>query len=281
MSNLEPEEPVLSCPVRGCAVPLPWTDRSLRCARGHAFDRARSGYCNLLQPQDKRSKHPGDSRDAVLARRRSWERGIGQGLIDAVAENVGSRIRKGGRLLDVGSGDGFLLHALACRLELQGWGLDISTPAAEAACRAFPREHWIVANGDRRLPFLDHSLSLVTSITSRRNAPEFRRVLLPDGLLVLVVPAPDDLAELREAVLGEALEKDRAASALTTLQSDFDLDFELAVRSKHELDSEALADLLSGSYQGARHAAQQRFRAVDRMEVTVSYRVLGLRPKRS
>lgn len=280
MSDLEPEEPVLSCPVRGCAVPVPWTDKSLRCARGHAFDRARSGYCNLLQPQDKRSKHPGDTRDSVLARRRSWERGMGRALIDGMVEYLASRIGKGGRLLDVGSGDGFLLNELASRLDVEGWGLDISTPAAEAAARAFPRERWIVANGDRRLPFLDHSLSVVTSITSRRNAPEYRRVLRSDGLLMLVVPAPDDLAELREVVLGEALARDRVASALTTLHEDFDLDRELSVRSKYELDSEGLADLLRGSYQGARHAAQQRFRTVDRMEVTVSYQVLGLRPKR-
>jgi len=279
LSDLQSEEPVLSCPVRGCGVPLPWTDKSLRCAGGHAFDRARSGYCNLLQPQDKRSKHPGDSRDSVLARRRSWERGMGRALVEGMVEYLSSRTLRGGRLLDVGSGDGFLLHELACRLGLEGWGLDISTPAAEAAARAFPSERWIVANGDRRMPFLDRSFSLVSSITSRRNAPEFRRVLRDDGLLVLVVPAPDDLNELRHAVLGEALEKDRASSARTSLHEHFEVDCELSVRSKHELDAEGLADLLRGSYQGARHAAQERFRSVERMEVTVSYQVLALRPK--
>ena len=40
-----------------------------------AFDVARSGYVNLLQPQDKRSKTPGDTPEAVAARRRFLDRG--------------------------------------------------------------------------------------------------------------------------------------------------------------------------------------------------------------
>ena len=37
------------------------------CPRGHSFDVARSGYINLLQPQERRSRNPGDSADAVAA----------------------------------------------------------------------------------------------------------------------------------------------------------------------------------------------------------------------
>jgi hypothetical protein len=34
-------------------------------ARGHSFDIARSGYINLLQPQERRARRPGDATDAV------------------------------------------------------------------------------------------------------------------------------------------------------------------------------------------------------------------------
>ena len=46
------------------------------CARGHSFDFARSGYINLLQVQERRAKDPGDSLEAMAARRRLHERGV-------------------------------------------------------------------------------------------------------------------------------------------------------------------------------------------------------------
>ena len=45
---------MLACSVRGCGRPLEKNDRALVCARGHSYDIARSGYVNLLQPQDRR-----------------------------------------------------------------------------------------------------------------------------------------------------------------------------------------------------------------------------------
>jgi len=56
---------VLACSVRGCGLPLTRRDRALVCSAGHAFDIARSGYINLLQPQDRRSLVAGDSKTAV------------------------------------------------------------------------------------------------------------------------------------------------------------------------------------------------------------------------
>ena len=60
---------MLQCPVRDCHMALVREERRLFCQRGHSFDVARSGYINLLQPQDRRSKHPGDTVAAVAARR--------------------------------------------------------------------------------------------------------------------------------------------------------------------------------------------------------------------
>ena len=61
---------LLLCPVRGCHLALTREEKRVVCARGHSFDIARSGYINLLQPQERRSKNPGDTADAVAARRR-------------------------------------------------------------------------------------------------------------------------------------------------------------------------------------------------------------------
>src|SRR5450755_3800076 len=55
----------LLCTVRGCRRPLSRESNRFVCERGHSFDVARSGYLNLLQPQDRRSANPGDSKEAV------------------------------------------------------------------------------------------------------------------------------------------------------------------------------------------------------------------------
>ncbi len=108
----------LLCPVRGCRRPLARGEGWLECPAHHRFDLARSGYCNLLQPQDRRSPHPGDSPAAVAARRRLFDAGHGDWLVPhlqgavAVMEGLGlPRHRRA--ILDVGCGEGFYLAALA------------------------------------------------------------------------------------------------------------------------------------------------------------------------
>jgi len=59
--------PVLLCPVRDCHLALGREERRVVCARGHSFDIARSGYINVLLPQDRRSKQPGDTAAALFS----------------------------------------------------------------------------------------------------------------------------------------------------------------------------------------------------------------------
>ncbi len=59
---------ILACSVRGCHLGLVRQSRVFVCPRRHTFDIARSGYVNLLQPQDRRSPNAGDSKDALAAR---------------------------------------------------------------------------------------------------------------------------------------------------------------------------------------------------------------------
>src|SRR5512141_2755706 len=97
----------LVCPVRGCRAPLTLdrTGRIWACSKHHAFDRARSGYINLLQPQDRRSRKPGDSRETARARRRAADAGLDAPVLDEVLREVdGLPTRKGRRvaILDVG-----------------------------------------------------------------------------------------------------------------------------------------------------------------------------------
>ena len=104
--------PPLACSVRGCGRPLSREERRLICTEGHAFDIARSGYISLLQPQDRRSPAPGDSKEAVAARARLLAAGIGGAAIHAIVTHVPD----GPAPLvavDLGCGSGELLGALA------------------------------------------------------------------------------------------------------------------------------------------------------------------------
>ena len=270
----------LVCPVRGCSNALCWEHAHAFCSRGHLFDRGKSGYCNLLQVQDRRSKNPGDTKAAVLARRRTLGRGLGEPLRDAIEARVAAwGIPPRVVVLDAGCGDGYYLNALCNRFGFDGWGVDISQPAIDAAAHAYPGARWLVANADRTMPFADGSFDLITSITARKNPREFRRLLAPGGHLLVAVAHEDDQKELRGALFGEVPDSDRAGATVALFEPLFELEDESVVSSKVLLDPHALKDLLTGSYRGERFSAKEALAELTALEVTLSYRVLSFRVK--
>jgi 23S rRNA (guanine745-N1)-methyltransferase len=234
--------PQLLCTVRDCHQPLAREERRVICPRGHAFDIAGSGYINLLQPQERRSKNPGDSLEAVAARRRFLDRGHAQPLLDAIREIAG--LLKPAATLDAGCGEGYYLGSLG-----QGSGIDISTAAIDLAARRYPQCQWIVANADRFIPYADASFDLILSITGRMNANEFRRV--GRGHLLVAVSAPDDLRELR----GEG--RDRVQRTVETFAPSFQLVKRERVSTVAELSAGEARDLLTATYR-PREAPPQR-----------------------
>lgn len=264
----------------------PSTDgRAFVCASRHSFDVARSGYLNLLQPQDSRSRRPGDSRDALLARRRISEAGLQPPVAAEVLRELAGSVPAGrvSAVLDVGCGDGSLLAALSAATPISAHGLDISVAAIElAAARRLAGATWVVANADRGVPWADSSFDCVVSVTARRNGPEFARVLAPGGFAVVAVPAEDDLIELRGALLGAGTRKDRACSVARELAPDLELVSRTTIRSSALLDPPVLHDLLAATYRGARSRESARASTLPPMTVTASRDVLIFRrPPRS
>src|SRR5262245_39977021 len=135
---------MLLCPVRDCHEALLREERRVLCPQGHSFDVARSGYINLLQPQERRSKQPGDTAAAVAARRRLHDRGVTEPLLQGIGEILAAA--PGDIVLDAGCGDGFYLGSLARKTGFDACGVDISFRAVDAAARRYPGCQWIVAN---------------------------------------------------------------------------------------------------------------------------------------
>jgi 23S rRNA (guanine745-N1)-methyltransferase len=254
---------MLLCPVRNCQMALEREERRLLCPRGHSFDVARSGYINLLQPQERRSKRPGDTVAAVEARRRLHDRGVTRPLLNAIAEIAAARPCD--VVLDAGCGDGFYLGSLAHQTGFSAHGVDISVPAIDAAARRYRECEWIVANADRLLPYADGSFSIVLSITARMNSSEFRRVLREDGRLVVALPAPDDLVELRGAG------HDRGSRTVDTFANDFTLADRRRVTTTADLGAAAVHDVLYSIYR------PMRSQPVEAMRVTFSLDLLLFR----
>ncbi len=238
----------------------------MQCGRGHSFDFARSGYINFLQPQERRSKQPGDTLEAVAARRRLRDdRGVTEPLLAGIAEMIGARSTD--VVLDAGCGDGFYLGSLARQAGFDAHGVDISTAAVDAAARRYPSCEWIVANADRFLPYANRTFSLILCITARMNAGEFQRVLREDGRVLVALPAPEDLIELRGAG------RDRVARTVEAFAGGFVLADQRRVATAADLDAEGVVDVLHSIYRPL------RAKPVESMRVTFSLDLLLFLPR--
>jgi 23S rRNA (guanine745-N1)-methyltransferase len=148
--------------------------------------------------------------------------------------------------------------------------VDISIPAVNAAARKYPaaegRFEWIVANADRFVPYADRSFSIVMSITARMNAAEFRRVLHDDGRLLVAIPSPEDLIELR----GTGRD-DRITRTLETFAQGFTLVEQRRAATTADLDAAGVQDVLNSVYR------PKRSQPVEAMRVTLSLDLLLFR----
>ena len=256
---------MLICTVRNCQLPLRREEHRVVCGKGHSFDIARSGYINLLQPQDRRSKNPGDTAKAIAARRRIHDSGVTAPLLAGLEAFARPSIDD--VVLDAGSGEGFFLGSLAAHFGCSAHGVDISIPAVDSAAKRYPQCEWIVANADRYLPYSKASFSLVLSITGRLNASEFRRVLQPDGRLIVAVPAPDDLIEIRGKGRNRVEHTIAAAENFSLIQRE-------RIAASAEFDAAAVNDVMHSIYRPLRSEPLRAMRLTFSLDL-LEYRRTG------
>jgi 23S rRNA (guanine745-N1)-methyltransferase len=186
----------LSCPV--CAAPLHPTEAALRCPAGHSFDRAHHGYVDLAGPH---VTHPGDTAQMVAARVALLAAGhfdpLADALVAAAERYAPARAYHDGLVVDVGAGTGYYLAALLeHRPSDHGLALDVSKPALRRAAAAHPRAAAARADAWRHLPVAYGVATVALNVFAPRSGAELRRILRPDGVLLVVTPAAGHLAEL-------------------------------------------------------------------------------------
>jgi len=262
----------LLCPLD--QLPLRLGEQGLCCPAGHSYDRAKSGYVNLLPVQNKRSKDPGDSKAMVAARRAFLDQGHYAPIATAVTRGTTQLLPLPDsaapalhvlNVLDAGCGEGYYLSLLRQALQQQGQasdglGLDISKWAVQAASKRSRAIDWVVGS-NAAIPAPDRLFDLLLCLFGFPVAAEFARVLKPGGLLLLADAGPDHLIELRRILYPEIHPySDSRAEGI----DGFRLAREQALQFRFRLDDNAAVQALlamtphihKAAYAGRQAAAQ-------------------------
>jgi 23S rRNA (guanine745-N1)-methyltransferase len=179
--------------------------KSLICSKNHTFDFAKQGYVNLLtRPSNSQYK-----KELFEARRKiimesSLYTSMHKTIAKVIKDHTDVSI-KPFMVVDVGCGEGSHLQKILeeCMIPaMTGVGFDISKEGIAMAAKRYENQIWLV--GDlANSPFADQSFHVILNILSPSNYKEFKRILVEDGLVIKVVPRPDYLKELREALFDD------------------------------------------------------------------------------
>ncbi|MEW9796834.1 putative RNA methyltransferase [Alteromonas sp. CYL-A6] len=195
------------CPL--CQHPLTTETTMARCENGHTFDRARSGYFNLLPVQFKKSRSPGDDKTMLTARRQFHSSDgylpLKRALLDAMVAHWPATTPD--VLFESGCGEGsylaYLREGLIERgITVSGAGCDIAKPAVEMASKAFRENQFVVAS-NVNLPVADGAVGAMLQVFAPGSTKEYHRVIAPGGLLITVDPGPAHLSEIKQRVYRE------------------------------------------------------------------------------
>ena len=283
---------ILQCPV--CRNPLLNSADGYKCSNSHTFDASREGYVNLLLVHKKNSKEPGDNKEMIQSRRRFLDLGLYNGISNGINEAVANNLPEAGKvrafnILDAGCGEGFYLKRLKEFLAqrpgtpapVDYYGVDISKVAVRQATQRDRTMDWFVA-GIKDLPFAQSSLDMILNVFSPADIPEFSRVLMETGGLLIVSPGPRHLNGLREIIYPKA--REHAPSTITEEAKQlFSLSSETRINYQIELTCrEAIMDLLAMTpyFWNIDLKTKARVETLDRLALDVDIEIRVLKKRR-
>lgn len=223
---------MLICPL--CKTKLLEEPKRFCCMQGHAYDKAKSGYVNLLIGSS--SKSHGDDEAMILSRHRFLTQGHYDPLRDALIKIT--QELKITSLADLGCGEGYYTNAIHQATKSTVIGIDLSKSALKLASKADPQVDYALAN-ITKAPLADHSVQAVLSVFSPIELQETRRIA--SDLLILVRPLPKHLIELKAVLYDTVIDNPMPDTLLP--QTRCILNEELLFTMN--LDQAALSDLLA------------------------------------
>lgn len=185
---------ILICP--NCGEKISYIGAQLLCPHNHCFDIAKEGYVNLLLPNQKKSKEPGDDKTMIDARQEYLNNGYYQPLRDKICEIID--LSNADVILDAGCGTGYYANDIDPNKH-QICGIDISKYAIKMASKNNKNNSYIVAS-IFSLPIANESIDVILNVFAPKPKAEFERVLKNNGLIIEVVPGKDHLKELKTII---------------------------------------------------------------------------------
>lgn len=189
------------CPV--CNHELILQGNTLKCINNHCYDKAKSGYVNLLMSQAKNRNH-GDDKAMLLARRNFLEKGYYKPLLDKILEIILKYIKNNNVLLDAGCGEGWYTDNIQQELKKRNYnvsviGIDISKNAVDLLAKRNKEVESAVASVFK-MPVKSESCDVILSVFAPVCTEEVNRVLKPNGVLIRVYPLEKHLYSLKKLI---------------------------------------------------------------------------------
>jgi len=227
---------IFKCP--NCSKALNQGVKQYFCPNGHNFDIARKGYVNLLLSSHIGAGNPGDSKEMLQSRRDFLEKGYYQQFSDklnsivyqfCVNSRQNNSINQGAskhsknntrkevnikevNIYDAGCGEGYYISRLKNDLENQNqdfscfnfnfYGTDVARDAVNYASGRDKQIRFAVASS-YHIPILDNTVNYLLCIFAPRDEQEFRRIMKPNGKLIVAVPGARHLYTLKKLMYQE------------------------------------------------------------------------------
>lgn len=237
---------LLQCPI--CGRKIRFHAGGLVCKKEHRFDIAAKGYVNFLQAAKPLK---GYDKEFFQSRRRIFDAGYYDHLVDAVTEAAGSWLkgREAVTVVDAGCGEGFYSLKLQQYLEESGiagqiLAFDIAADAVKTAAGSGAPVKWMVAD-ITNIPVKEGVADVVLDVFTPANYGEFSRILAEDGVVIKVIPGTNHMRQLREAAADQLRHKEYSnEEVLDYFLQRFDLAGRFTVSRTLPVGPETLDDLV-------------------------------------
>ena len=268
---------IFICPV--CGDKLEITGNTYICSKRHSFDKAKSGYVNLLLSKHIGKTVHGDNKLMVQARRSFLDKGYYSPLCEALCDAVNMNIN-GRTILDAGCGEGYYTSAIIDKIRSENkdaevCGIDISKVAVEYSAKRCRSAELAVASVFH-IPVAESSCDMLVTLFAPYCGEEFLRVLKKDGIMIMAIPSENHLWELKQAIYDTPYRNE---------VKPYDLDgFELVDRKRitYEMQLDAQEDIdalfsMTPYYYRTGREQQERLAHLGKLTTTADFELLVYR----
>ncbi len=200
---------ILICPT--CAAKLNFHESSsgYYCDNKHHIDKNSQGYWSFVT--STKFKGSSDTRQQLRSKRFLMTSGIFSPLVEqlSAAFNLAVKDKTHVNHLNYQCADGFYLRALVQGTDnssVTHWGVSEAENALFAASKDSTPAN-LLLSPFKKLPFANESLDVITLFDAQLKGKECLRTLKKDGVLLLLVPAPRHLWQLKQKVYENLSEK--------------------------------------------------------------------------